>query len=176
AVSLPVALGMFLLAPQICLTLFGPGYEQSAIHLQFLLPYFVLTLLNSVATCTLIALGEERSFARYQMIGSTVLIAAVLLVTSAAGSPGAGVGISFGELVTLLLLLRLLKRKEAIDLRPTAVRFAGALACTGILVYLAGGLDPVLLVPIAIAGLTISILLTRALSIHDARLLLARFI
>jgi O-antigen/teichoic acid export membrane protein len=112
-VGIPVALCGVLLAPGAIELVFGGVYERAAAVTQVLFLYVGLTLLNSIAVCTIVATKNEGAYARRMIAGSAVLAIAVIVLTPFFGVVGAAVGATVGEGVTLVLMA-----KQAVSLQP----------------------------------------------------------
>ena len=105
-VGIPVGLCGVLLAPAAIDFVFGEAYAGAAVVTQVLLLYVGLTLLNSLAVCTIVATKNEGAYARRMIAGSAVLAIAVIVLTPFFGVVGAAVGATVGEGVTLVLMAR----------------------------------------------------------------------
>jgi O-antigen/teichoic acid export membrane protein len=112
-VGIPVALCGVLLSPGAIELVFGGAYERAAAVTQVLFLYVGLTLLNSIAVCTIVATKNEGAYARRMIAGSAVLAIAVIVLTPFFGVVGAAVGATVGEAVTLVLMA-----KKAVSFQP----------------------------------------------------------
>jgi O-antigen/teichoic acid export membrane protein len=136
-IGVPVALCGILLAPVAIGIVFGEAYSASAIVTQVLLVYVGLTLMSSIAVCTLIATKNEGAYVRTIITGSAVLTIAVLILTPIWGITGAAVGATVGEGVSVVLLAR-----QALRVQP---QVRSGLSLSGILVIVPLVLATVLL-------------------------------
>jgi O-antigen/teichoic acid export membrane protein len=103
-VALPLCAGLGLLARPVLAAVFGPGYEASAPTLQVLAWFLPASMLNSLASYTLVAAGLERKFMRNALLGSLVSVVFGLVGITALGVLGAAVGVLCGEVTVLLLM------------------------------------------------------------------------
>ena len=101
----PVLIGTCIVARPVVALVFGPGYEGAVPILRVLTGYVLLTLLNSIFICTLIAFGKTKTYSLIVGGGAAVLCVAVVAATAVLGAVGAGAGIIAGEAVMLCLLI-----------------------------------------------------------------------
>ena len=102
----PVLIGTCIVAGQAVLLIFGPGYEGAVPVVRVLTGYVLLTLLNSIMICTLIAFGRFRTYSVIVSGGALIVCVMVVVFTALFGPAGAGAGIITGEAVMLGLLVR----------------------------------------------------------------------
>jgi O-antigen/teichoic acid export membrane protein len=172
----PVAVCCGILAPWLVHLVFGDGYEGAVPHTRFLLGYVVLTLLNSVLMCSLLAAGEELRYSRLLLIGSIILAALVGLLTVLLGPVGAGLGVSLGELVMFAILLTTARRIMQIDLSGITLRFVvvGGLALGAlILIPLT---NPVGLIPFFTLFFFLTLMLVGVMTVREVRVLAGKII
>ncbi len=166
-IGIPVALCGVLLAPAAIDVVFGGAYEGAAVVTQVLFLYVGLTLLNSIAVCTIVATKNEAAYARRMIAGSAVLAIAVIVLTPFFGVVGAAVGATVGEGVTLVLMA-----KKARSFQP---QVRSGLTWRVVLVLLPLLLTgwfvrtlPVLVAVVVLLGLWgILMILTQVLDTHD---------
>ncbi len=102
----PVLIATCILAGPAVLLIFGPGYEGAVPVVRVLTGFVLVTLLNSLMVCTLVAFGRTRTYSLIVSTGGLVVCAAVVVFTVLFGTPGAGGGIIAGEGIMLVLLVR----------------------------------------------------------------------
>lgn len=102
---LPVLVIAVVVSPDAIALVFGPGYDEASPLLKVLMGYVLLTLLNSVFVCTLIGAGLERRFSRAITIGTVILAASVVGLTSVFGAIGGAAGVLIGEASTLAIMI-----------------------------------------------------------------------
>ena len=150
----PVLIGTCIIARPLILLVFGSGYEGAVPVVCVLTGYVLLTLLNSLVICTLIAFGRTRTYSVIVSGGALIVCVTVVIFTALLGPAGAGAGIVAGESVMLGWLVRAASRVTTLP----SVRFLYKPAVAG--VAMAGA-------AIALAGLppVISLLASTALFI-----------
>ncbi|MCU0411716.1 MAG: oligosaccharide flippase family protein, partial [Bacteroidetes bacterium] len=97
--GLPIAVGGTLLAAPLVTIVFGQSYLPSVQILQVFIWYFFVTMIHTVYTSGLIAVGSERTYG-WIMTGTAVLY--VSLITTGAiwwGPVGAAMGVVVSELL-----------------------------------------------------------------------------
>jgi PST family polysaccharide transporter len=102
----PVLIGTCIVAGQAVFLVFGPGYEGAVPVVRVLTGYVLLTLLNSIMICTLVAFGRTRTYSLIVSGGALIVCIMVVVFTALFGPAGAGAGIITGEAVMLVLLIR----------------------------------------------------------------------
>jgi O-antigen/teichoic acid export membrane protein len=102
----PLLIGTCIVAAPVIAIIFGPGYEGAVPVVRVLTGYVLLTLLNSIMICTLVAFGRTKTYSMIVSGGALVVCVAVVAFTAIAGPAGAGAGIIAGESVMLILLFR----------------------------------------------------------------------
>jgi O-antigen/teichoic acid export membrane protein len=105
ACVIPLCVAAMILGRDATLLFYGAEYSEASPLLLILLPYFALTVLNSVFVCVLVGSGREASYTRVVMIGSGVFCIATLLGTAVFGVVGAAGSVVVGEAVMLLLMM-----------------------------------------------------------------------
>ncbi|HXX63789.1 MAG TPA: oligosaccharide flippase family protein [Bacteroidota bacterium] len=138
-----------ILAPLAFRIVFGPGYEGGVPLFCALTGYVLITILNSLLVCTLIAFGRSQTYSSIITRGAVCLCIAVIALTPVLGTQGATIGVLIGEGVTLWLLLRsvttivMLPHLRSL-LRPVIAGIAmagGAVALSGVPAYIQLGLS-----------------------------------
>ena len=102
----PVLIGTCIVAHEAVFLIFGPGYEGAVPVVRVLTGYVLLTLLNSIMICTLVAFGRTRTYSLIVSGGALIVCIMVVVFTALFGPAGAGAGIITGEAVMLFLLIR----------------------------------------------------------------------
>ncbi|HLF20069.1 MAG TPA: flippase [Bacteroidota bacterium] len=109
-VGMPVAVGGTILARPIVSFVFGPEYLPAADVFRVFVWYFFLTMMNSVYSTSLLAIGQNSSFGYVMFISAAVYIVAVTSCTMWYGYIGTAFAVVFSEGITLVLLHARLKR------------------------------------------------------------------
>lgn len=98
-----------LLGKYLVLFVFGKEYLSSVLIFQMIMSYFMITLINSVFTFTLIALKQEKAYTLSLFIGSLVFFASAWFLLKIFGPAGMGVGLGLYQAVVLLIMNNKLK-------------------------------------------------------------------
>ncbi len=157
-VMLPVTVAGIFFAPWLIKTIYASGYEGGAFLLQILMPYALLTVLNSIFVCTVLGGAHERQYVRIMVIGAIALVVALVLLTLIAGGPGAALGVVFSEAVVVLLMLR---EARTIAELPGLRVLLWPLIGTGVMVATLLVLQPIGLAAGLIVGLLFYVLIVR---------------
>lgn len=163
-VIVPSLIGACILAPLAFRVIFGPGYDGAVPLFCTLTGYVLLTILNSLFVCTLIAFGKTRSYSSIVSRGAAFLCIAVVAFTPVLGTIGTTIGILVGEGLTLWMLIRGASRVLTLPsvrmiLKPCSAGIAmaaGAIALGGapVLVHLVSSLGLFFLVLLVSGGVS----------------------
>lgn len=113
-------LGIFLAEPLI-MCIFGSEYRVSIQVFQMLMSYFILTLINSVLTFTLIALNEERTYTISLAIGAAFLLFSSYFFVKVFGPSGMGLGLGVFQITGLFIMINKLKKFLKVELWRTII-------------------------------------------------------
>lgn len=98
-----------LLGKYLVLFVFGKEYLSSVLIFQTIMSYFMITLINSAFTFTLIALKQEKAYTFSLFIGSIVFFASTWFLLKIFGPAGMGIGLGIYQAVVLLIMNNRLK-------------------------------------------------------------------
>ena len=174
-VALPVAVGGMILAEPIVRLVFGSAYSASAGVLRLFIWYFLLTMVHTVGTTGVIAVGRERAYGRIMMITAVLYAVSVSVGVWFFQEQGAAAGVVFSEAVSAALLFRDLHRTIRIG-RPE--RLAGLIAAVTVMtviVVLLRGSGVAIPVAAGAVGYLVTLGLARGLTRDDLRSLRERF-
>jgi O-antigen/teichoic acid export membrane protein len=174
--ALPLGLCGVVAAPSLVQLVFGHRYEFSVAVLQVLMGYVVLTLVNSVFVCVVLAGRKERAYLRAIALGTVALVVATPVLTSLLGLVGAAIGVVVGEAATVLLMGR--EAKAAISfntLRSIANPLVGALGMATA-AWLLRDADPLAALPISLAVFFVLVVITRTLQPDEIQYLRERIV
>ena len=101
----PALIATGIVARPVVALLFGEGYEGAVPVVRILSAFVLLTLLNSLFICTLLAFARTRAYAMIVGGGALFLCVAVIAGTALAGTTGAAWGVVAGEAVMLASLV-----------------------------------------------------------------------
>ncbi|MBI4427618.1 MAG: flippase [Ignavibacteriales bacterium] len=113
-VTLPLAVGGTMLAQPIVGLVFGSEYTAAADVFRVFVWYFFLTVMNSVYTSSLLALGQNRVFGNVMFVSAAVHVIAVTFFTMSFGYLGTAFGVVLAEGITLIALHMRLRRFSTI--------------------------------------------------------------
>jgi O-antigen/teichoic acid export membrane protein len=172
----PVLIGTCIVARPAVLLIFGPGYEGAVPVVRVLTGYVLLTLLNSVMICTLVAFGRTRTYSLIVSGGALIVCIMVVVFTALFGPAGAGAGIITGEAFMLFLLIRAASRVTSLPsflflLRPAIAGIAMAVSS-----FALSGLPPLISLAGSTALFVIVLLSTGGVPRQEIRYLRERLI
>lgn len=110
SLTLPIALGGIILAPDIIRLVYGTGYENAVLVLQILLVYFCATPVNTIFGYGLVALDRERKFLKVIAITSALSLVTIIVLGIFLKGWGASLGLLGGELISVFLMKSELNR------------------------------------------------------------------
>ncbi len=114
-VILPLAFGCSVLAPAIINVVYGQDYGPGIVLFRIIIWFFVLTVLNTIYCCGLIAANQERKYAFNIFISMLVHIVGVTVLTLLFGMVGTALSVVIAEAVSLVLMY--VKFRPTYDLR-----------------------------------------------------------
>jgi len=172
--GLPIAVGGTLLAAPLVTIVFGQSYLLSVQILQVFIWYFFVTMIHTVYTSGLIAVGSERTYG-WIMVGTAVLY--VSLITTGAiwwGPVGAAMGVVVSELLSAAALRIALRRHLPLPFMERFLPVIIAVGGMGVSVFMLRDLP--VFIPLAVGALAYGVLAlaTRAISWDDLRQLKER--
>ncbi len=175
AVVVPLAIMGIILGRTAMTAFFGESYAEGTVPLQILMPYFALTVLNSVFVCILVGSGHEKEYTKTLTQGSIVVCLAVVGGTGWFGAEGAAAGVVLGELVTLGLMIRASTRLVSVPVTGTLARplVAGGCMTASVFLFREAGLVPVIALSLAVF-IAVQILL-KGITMREIRFLRERF-
>ncbi|MDI6802965.1 MAG: flippase [Bacteroidota bacterium] len=132
---LPLSLFCIVAAEPLINLVFGIQYTNSIIIFQVLIGYFLITMMNSVLGYTLVAIKQEKYFARTIYFGAVANIILVLLLTYYFGLLGTAIAIVAAELLILIAFKLYLKKFVEIDIIIYIFKEMPALAAMGLTIY-----------------------------------------
>ena len=141
SLTLPIALGGIVLAPDIIRLVYGPGYDSAALVLQILLAYFCATPVNTIFGYGLVAMDRERKFLKVIALTSALSLVSIVVLGIFLKGWGASLGLLAGELASIVLMKGELNR---IVQFPVARHFLKTLVpalAMSIILYFSSGLN-----------------------------------
>ncbi len=134
--SIPFCVGAFVLARPILETVFSSEYSGAFPVLRILVWFLPLSMFNSLAGYTLLAVGNEHRFLRNTAVGVAAAVVFNLLMVPLAGPTGAALASVAGEVVLLVLMGRGLLDIVRPRLGLKALAPLAAAAAMAVVVYL----------------------------------------
>lgn len=173
--ALPLAVGLFLLAPRVVpLLLKGADFRRAALALQVMSVGLPLIFLNLMSRYVLTAFDRQRTYLTAILVGLVVNVATAALAIPRYGAAGACGALIAGELAVFLVCLRSLSPLlTAQDLLREVSRPLAAAAVMGALVFLLRGANLVLVTMLGAAVYVLGLWLVRAFSADELRVLRA---
>ncbi|MBL1212795.1 MAG: oligosaccharide flippase family protein [Ignavibacteriae bacterium] len=107
--STSIALIVLLIGEPVILLVFGEEYLSSVPLFQYLIGYFVLTLINSVFTYTLIGMHKEKVYTISLALGAAMFFVFGITITMIIGTVGMAIGLVIFELSALTYMVLNLK-------------------------------------------------------------------
>jgi O-antigen/teichoic acid export membrane protein len=173
--ALPLAVGLFLLAPRVVpLLLKGADFRRAALTLQVMSLGLPLIFLNLMSRYVLTAFDRQRTYLTAILVGLAANVTTAALAIPRYGAAGACGALVAGELAVFLVCLRsLAPLLTAQDLLREVARPLAAAALMGVVVFLLRGANLVLVTGLGAAVYVIGLWLVRAFSADELRVLRA---
>ena len=173
-VALPLAVGGTLLSGQIMLFVFGEQYGLAAPIFCILVWYFFFTMIHTVYTSGLIAIGQEKVYGKVMLVSAALFFSSVILFTYFFGLPGTAVAVVCSEAATLILMRRSFSRFVKITVPPSLVGILIAGAVMGLALFLMPPLHVLVSVLIGGCVYALMVFLLRAVTTAEVSSLLRR--
>ena len=143
-VALPVGLAGVFNADWVVTIVFGAGFSNAAEAFKWMMPYFVTTVVSTVMMTVLFATQRERDFLKVLVPGTIAVVVFCAILTYQMGIAGSAAGLSAGEFVMTVMLIRQVITKQTIPLAATILPFVGSAILMGITLSLLSAMHPVL--------------------------------
>jgi O-antigen/teichoic acid export membrane protein len=173
---IPIALCGIILSGELVTLVFGAGYLGGSPLLQILMVFFVLTVVNSVFVCVLVASGNEGRYTRMVTMGSLVLCGATLIGTMTDGAVGSAWGVVLGELVTTSLMGKEALKVVRLPLGSLLIRPLLAAVCVAPVVALLYGMNALALAIVAVFVFVSVEIVLKGITLKEIRFLRERFV
>ena len=135
--ALPLCAGGTLLAGQLMTFLFGSQYLPAAVVLRVLIWYMLFTMIHTVYTSGIIAVGKEKEYSRVMMVSAALYALSVAVCTKLFGLVGASAAVVGSEALTLVLMRRAFHTTmKTIVPRSLPMILAAVLVMTAVLLVL----------------------------------------
>ena len=171
-ISLPIALGVTLLAQPIVSALYGEAFEHSTLALQILIWVLPSMFLTDLFGHTAMAMDNERGVARVNTINALFNVTLNLLLIPSYGLLGAAVTTVLTEIVGVTQYYFLLRHKvDSMDLKRTLVRPLASGLIMSAFVWMMRTSNLLLAIVVGAAVYTGCILATGAISSAETRFL-----
>lgn len=131
----PLSLSCILAGESLINLIFGAQYINSILTFQVLTGYFLITMMNSVLGYALVAIKQEKMFARTIYLGTAANIILVLLLTYFFGLLGTAIAIVTAELLILISFKVSIKKFVEVDIINYIFKELPALAAMGLTIY-----------------------------------------
>ncbi len=122
AVSLPICISSFALAPGLIHGIYGPDYAGATGVFQVLIWFFLATSLNTVFLFSLMGVGREDRYVRIMLTGTIVQLLLVGLLAGPLGLTGVAGGFVSGEVIIMVMAAVACRRVIGVDVIGSLTR------------------------------------------------------
>ena len=174
AVGLPLSVGGSLLSNKIISLVYGAQYGDAAPVFRVLIWYFFITMLHTVFTSGLLAMGQEKAYLNTMGISALIYGASVIVCTKTFGILGAAAAMVGSEAITLVLMRRQFRKFVKLYEVNNIVKALPAALIMGFVVFVGSSLP--LIGSIILGGIVYVgvIYFTKAITLTDLKELLER--
>jgi len=116
--SLYIAMLAFIAGRDLLPVIFGSEFRDSGLIFQALLGYFVLTIINSVFTFTLIGIKKERLYTKSLLIGAIAFVTILFLPLPLPATLMAPIALAIQQIVSMLMMMKYLRQSILTNLFP----------------------------------------------------------
>ena len=130
--SLYIAILALIVGKDLLPFIFGPEFSESNLIFQALLGYFVLTVINSVFTFTLIGIAKERAYTISLFFGAIAFAIIILIPLPLSATLSVPIALTIHQAVSMIVMMKYLRNSISINLffrilLPLSIAFPFAL-------------------------------------------------
>jgi len=146
AITIPLTLGGFVIAPGFINLIYGTGYESAIVIFRILLLYFLIAPITTIFGYGLVAINQERRF--FRIITITALLNLILIIILGINFKGLGAATALfiSEMIAIVLMHKELQKFVAFAVLKYVVKPAIAALLMAIILYALSGLHIIVLV------------------------------
>jgi len=133
--ALPICVGGTVLSDKIISIIFGSQYIEAVKVFQILIWYFLATMIHTIYTSGLIAVGKEKFYSKIMGFSGIIYAVSIIFMTIYFGIIGAAIAMVISETATMLLMQRGLKRFMNVPLPKSLACIILASLTMGMVVY-----------------------------------------
>jgi O-antigen/teichoic acid export membrane protein len=163
-----------MLASDIIHAVFGTQFTDAVIVFRILIWYFFFTLLHTVFTSGLVAIGQEKSYSKIMVISALMYLCSTVLLTMKFGIVGTACAMAGSEAVTLVLMKIKFSKFVKIPVARYVLHAVPSVAIMGFVLYMTPGVHMFLAIPLGAAVYSVALFLTKAVTVKDTQELLER--
>lgn len=171
---LPVSLGGTLLASQLVLFVFGEQYSEAAPVFRVLIWYFFFTMIHTVYTSGLIAVGREKEYGKVMVVSAVLFAVSIIILTKMTGMIGTAVAVVFSEASTLVMMRQQFSKYVRFPLPRSAIRVLISAVIMGIVLFFMPPVHVILLIVLGGAVYVTILFITQAVTMEEVSSLLKR--
>jgi len=172
--TLPLAVGGTLLAHSITLAVFGASFQETAVVFQILIWYVVLTMIHTVYTSGVIALGGEKNYGRVMFFSAMVYTLTIIVGTVQFGVWGAAVAVVFSEALTVLMMRQQLHKHLTVRFPRRTISIFASAALMGVIVWMLSSVHFTISIVLGCLVYLAALVLTRGITGDDITYLVER--
>ena len=154
--TLPICVGGSILSEDIILFVFGSQYTESVVLFMILIWFFLFTMLHTIYTSGLIAIGKEKIYGKVMLISGFLYLVLITGGVLLIGATGTALGMVLSEVITFLIMRYHFHKISELKLPASIWKFLVSSLIMGIIVYM---LPDIHVIYSIIIGMVIYILL-----------------
>jgi polysaccharide transporter, PST family len=175
AIAIPIVVAGIVYAGEIVTLVYGAKFNEAARPLQFLLVYFLASVVNTVIICAMIADSRETEYLQIMATATVLLIAVCVTLSLTHGLNGAALSLAVGEgAMTFLLYFRERKLFDRLTVLLAPSFLAGIIMVGALVVLNAVSMIVALLIAIPLFGIALWVL--KGITLEEFHFLRARFV
>jgi len=173
-IAIPVTLFAMAYARTLTVMVYGDGYASAAPIVAAAMPYFALTVVNTVMMTVLYATHQERAFMATLVYGTTILVALCIGLTWIMGTTGGGIALSLGELAMVIGLTWRVRKLTGMHLERILYAYLLAAGGAMLVFWLAAALPMVVQAIAGLAAFFITLMAVKGITLGDVQFLRQR--
>ncbi len=165
--ALPLSVGGTLLADRLVPAIYGAPYVVAANCFRILIWYFLATMVHTIYSTGLVAIGEEKAFGSVMAVSAVFYAVTIVTGTIFFGVIGAAIGIVGSEILTVFMMRRRFSKFVRVRFPRTIPRTILAAGLMGALVFVLARLNLIVVVGAGAIIYAVAVYLMRGVTTSD---------
>ncbi|HZY11060.1 MAG TPA: flippase [Bacteroidota bacterium] len=174
-IALPICVGGSILADRLLPLVFGMQYGDSIEVFQILVWYFFATMVHTIYTSGLLAIGQEKLYGRTMFFSILIYSISIVSFTMFVGVIGAAYAMVLSEIITLILMRNQFRRFVVVHLPEHLFKIVIAAILMGCALVIVPSINVLLGIVMGAVVYTAILFATRTITSDNVSEMLGRF-